>query len=166
MLVSVCLWVYLNARVFVTSSCPRLSRGCVFVGWAVCHGGREETRLHDQLSGWHGVLWLQRQRLDDPGVGLAALLKLLQRQAVVIVLVHLVEDLLDALLRRVLVVRHRLLALQKGQSPLRQYPLSFVIAHVTEISNVFVAFNLQGITHRESSAPWVPEIRKKYVFIL
>lgn len=53
----------------------------------------------------------QTERLHDPRVRFAALAELLQREPVVVVLVHLVEDLVDALLRRVLVLRLRLLAL-------------------------------------------------------
>jgi hypothetical protein len=57
----------------------------------------------------------QGQRLHNPGIRLAALPELLQGEAVVVVLVHLVEDLVDSLLGRVLVLG-RLLALQPTKS--------------------------------------------------
>jgi hypothetical protein len=57
----------------------------------------------------------QSQRLHNPRIRLAALPELLQGEAVVVVLVHLVEDLVDSLLGRVLVLG-RLLALQRTKS--------------------------------------------------
>lgn len=54
----------------------------------------------------------QGQRLHDPRVRLAALPELLQGQPVVVVLVHLVEDLVHPLLGRVAVVLGRLLPLE------------------------------------------------------
>lgn len=53
----------------------------------------------------------QTESLHDARVRFAALAELLERQPIVVVLVHLVEDLVDALLRCVLVLRLRLLAL-------------------------------------------------------
>lgn len=53
----------------------------------------------------------QRQRLNNPGVGLASLPELFQGKPVVPVLVHLVEDLVHPLLWRVFVLQLRLLAL-------------------------------------------------------
>lgn len=60
-----------------------------------------------------GGVAAERERLHDAGVRLRALPELVQGQAVVVVRVHLVEDLVHPLLRRVLVLRRRLLALQK-----------------------------------------------------
>lgn len=53
----------------------------------------------------------ERQRLDYPRVRFAALPKLLQREFVVVILVHLIEYLVDPFLRRVFVLRLRLLPL-------------------------------------------------------
>ena len=51
------------------------------------------------------------QRLDNPGIRFASFPKFLQGKAVVVVLVHLVEDFVDPFLGRVLVFG-RLLTLQ------------------------------------------------------
>lgn len=54
----------------------------------------------------------ERQSLDDARVRFTPVAELLHRELLVVVLVHLVEDLVNALLRRVVVVWVRLLALQ------------------------------------------------------
>lgn len=56
------------------------------------------------------------ERLDDPGIGLAALSELLEGQTVVVVLVHLVEDLVDSFLGRVLVLGRLLPLGNNGQN--------------------------------------------------
>ena len=58
-------------------------------------------------------IWFQRERLDDSRIRLASLLKLLQSEFVVVILVHLVKDLLHSLFRGVLVLFLRLCALKK-----------------------------------------------------
>jgi hypothetical protein len=53
----------------------------------------------------------QAQRLHDPRIRLAAIPELLESQTIVVILVHLVENLIDSLLRRVLVLGGWLLTL-------------------------------------------------------
>lgn len=68
---------------------------------------KREVRREDDC----GLIAPQRQRLHNARVGLAALAELLQREPIVMVLVHLVEDLVYAFLRSVLVLGLRRLAL-------------------------------------------------------
>lgn len=53
----------------------------------------------------------ETQRLHDPRISLRAIAKLVQRKTIVVILVHLIENLVDSLLRCVLVFELRLLTL-------------------------------------------------------
>lgn len=69
-------------------------------GGCNCSSSKREFRREDD----HRLIPAKRQRLHDAGIGLAALAELLERELVVMVLIHLVEDLVNAFLRRVLVL--------------------------------------------------------------
>lgn len=102
----------------------------------------------------HGVSAPQAQCLHDPRIRLAALSELLQGQAVVVVLVHLVEDLVHPLLRRVLVLGHRLLTLQHPPVNINEYtPSSIALTQQTllikeylrNLTQVFINFNSSSL---------------------
>lgn len=69
-----------------------------------------ETRA--ALDGNQRLLAAQGQRLDNSRIGLATFSKLFQREFVVVVLIHLIEDFVNSFLRRILVFGLWLLSLK------------------------------------------------------
>ena len=79
---------------------------------------REREREKGELS-WRVCSSLsvaQREGLNDPRIGLAPFAKLVDRELVVVVLVHLAKDLVHPSLRSVLIFRARRLALKCQQN--------------------------------------------------
>lgn len=66
-----------------------------------------------ELNGVEDLIAAETQRLNDSRVCFAAVAELLQRQTVVVILIHLIKDFIDSLLWRVFIFRDWLLTLRK-----------------------------------------------------
>ena len=66
----------------------------------------------------------QGQSLDDARIGLAALAEFIQRQLVIVILIHLAEDLVHSSLRRILVLLLWCLTLKRKKKRKRKLQLT------------------------------------------